>query len=571
MISLVIPTAGFYRHNERLWEQIGEAQAEGIDLEAIFVVGGTIAPAFQAALSKAAITGHILTCGVPFRAGAAIAIGLAHASHETVVCMHDDIQVKEFTRLLAELKAGLKDTDIAVPVLEQSANPDQERATFRVGKTTHYIDRGCFAVRRSAFSEFLPGLGAFEIDGYGAAIQWNSATRGRTVNVVDCGTITHIGSATLGDMMTTEAYAEAFRRDMANLAGQMGVPVELDSRPAMPRILPKRAAYWEPYPISKGQEYLINEVDAVDFHYQGRTEPRIKLGDRFSIPSFMDKYELALVRHTGLGDALMATASLTLFKQKNPMVEIHVYANGISAEVMRKCPAVDKVFSVVDWRQIPVSAVDWSVANGSEGTPAFGFFALGLQYCSGSPMSISAARQVTPGEKPIGIQLHGGWKTKHWSKAIELGKRLIEGGNEVRFFGEHGDIPEELNRFSLAGKIGGLDGLIHEIGSLAAWVGFDSGPSYLANAIGIPTVWLFSTHDPRGLIGLCHTAAPYETIWRGWPVKCFEEHGISCRHPHQGGSCPLRTGLGANCVDDISVDEVIEKLKLITGATHVLK
>jgi hypothetical protein len=259
----------------------------------------------------------------------------------------------------------------------------------------------------------------------------------------------------------------------------------------------------------------------------------------------------------------MATASFRAFKTLYPDVSIRVFAgNDMIATVMRHCPFIDKVEVVSQHSQVPPTAVDWGVANGIEGTTFYGFWALGIEDFAGPrKMSFEIDEERRPQGMVAGIQLHGGWPSKQYRHWKELGHALQSLGFEVRCFGQQEKLRSEaaLEGFQVI-DTPGLENFARELNKLAVWIGFDSGGSYLANALGVPSVWLWATHDPAGLIGGCGDAGSWEAIWRGKPVKCFEMHGISCRFPVSSvGQCPFRGDKpGADCIDEIEVNEILD-------------
>lgn len=556
MTSLIIPSGGLFRHNEILFWQLSQVK-DSIPFELIIPSHRGEYDRLKWHLQdKLGLNACFVDVPEPWGIGKALALALKRCLGDQVVVLHDDIETDNIGLLLSELS---REGGLRVPMVEGSDNPDQRSGS---ATTTHYIDRCAFGIQRSILDSIGGFCDGYTVDGYAADVQFQVARSGLPAIVSQSAQIRHPGGSMSHDVFGLQRLYEHYRSDMELLSARMRVPFELESRPGLPRIIPAQTDR-SPIEIDRSTaDDMLNTMDSDEYVFEGKRYRRIRTGCNYSIAPLLERYDAALLRWFGLGDALMATASFRAFKELFPDTAIRVFAKGLTAEIMRHCPEVDKVEEVENFSQVPASAVDWGVANGIEGTPFYGFHALGIEDYSGPRrMSVKFAVPARPQSKRAGIQLHGGWPTKSYAYWLELGAMLRDMGFEVRYYGHSPEKREKaLAEGFLAPDTPTISDFAAELAQLSVWVGFDSGGSYLANALGVPSVWLFATHDPAGLIGGCGASGSWEAIWKGMPVTCYEMNGESCRLPvNTGGKCPRRPdGLGADCIDSITVDEIAD-------------
>lgn len=579
MISLIVPAAGLFRHNETLWTRIAADQTI-LPFELVIPVAGEISPRLKGRLAQLKV-GHRFVVIPSTNVGALLEAGIHGSRGDWLVWLHDDAlpdHVAALLRKLTEREGG----GLRVPIVRKSHNVDQAE-----GKpiTTRPIDRSCFAFRRDEYTSLELDVSRFAIDGYQVAIQAAYARRGIPV-WIEGARISHEGSQTLCNA-AEEDWNALFQEDMRIAAETMGTYAEADQRPAIPRLIP---AGLIPEGYEHGQaidvtspdvDELVNLYDSSRFTYKRETYGRVTMGDRFSIPPIMDTYDVALVKNMGFGDLLMHSSAVWHFKQLYPWVRFRVFTYSGPAIQARRVEAFDDVIELKAGDSIPSTAREWDVANGLEGTPIRGFRELGIEELVPigvrrmSPYRILDERTIDV-ELPansIGIQLNGGWLHKRYGHANELAGILEAQGFTPVFFGTAGGIETDPRFLRISTPT--LDDFAAHLAKLSAWIGFDSGASYLANALGIPSVWIFASHDPRGLIGACGANAAYRTIWPALPLVCARRHGISCR-PFGGaafagyGKCGLRLEQpGAECLDSIDprilAGEVVNLLEEFTS------
>jgi len=146
----------------------------------------------------------------------------------------------------------------------------------------------------------------------------------------------------------------------------------------------------------------------------------------------------------------------------------------------------------------------------------------------------------------VGINPGRSYPSKEWpaERFAELGRKLVERGNSVVVMWGPG---EEEDARAIAGAIGegatvapptSLTELPAVVAALGALITIDSGLKHLAVCLGVPTLTLFGSTDPREWhIGRAHDAY----LWRGY----------SCS-PCRRRACPI----GTPCMD-FAVTEVL--------------
>ncbi|MFC1566420.1 lipopolysaccharide heptosyltransferase II [bacterium] len=167
------------------------------------------------------------------------------------------------------------------------------------------------------------------------------------------------------------------------------------------------------------------------------------------------------------------------------------------------------------------------------------------------------------GEKIIGIHPGSVWFTKKWpvKKFIDLIKHLSYNNYKIIIFGDKSDekIGFEIEKSDfLHSNVLNLIGnttikqLIGFIKKISLYITNDSGPMHIAAAEDIPLIAFFGpTVKDIGFF-------PYSKR------AIVLEKDIECRPCgiHGGNKCPKKH---FKCMNDISVDEVIEKIKDILG------
>lgn len=564
LTSLVIPSAGLFRHNERLWAALGAAKA-AFPFEVVIPCFDEPSPRLSTRLAQLAIPHRFVVVGENenrigelFHAGTNVAIG------DVVVWLHDDAlpvgEVRAFLRELGRFEPG---QGVRVPKVKGSRNSDQAEGPSGP-HSTRFIDRACIAFPRSIYYGLGIDVRGYAIDGYQVAVQSHVAREGFTTVVAAC-SITHEGGATLV-ALPARNYAELYSADTHKVSGILGTYVEHGQRPAVPRIIPKGVTrdidfYFEDSGFDDAEE-AVNSLDQLYFRYRGEKFTRITKGDRFTIAPLLDVYDVALIQNMGIGDMMMHSSAAYHFKRLFPHVRFRCFCSPGIAYVANRLPgAWDEVIPLTVGETFPQSARVWNVVNGLEGTPLFGFRQLGIGDIPHEERRMapyvrkSIEFPVLPGgPRRIGIQLNGGWRHKRYARPDDLGDAIADLGFTPIFFGTI-DIP--LSGRHARVQTPTLDDFAGCLLQLDGWIGFDSGASYIANSLGIPSLWLFASHNPGGLIEACGAAGRYRTIWPAKPSECAKRYGKSCR-PGLGGAffgwgqCGLKpTEGGAPCLDEL--------------------
>lgn len=461
----------------------------------------------------------------------------------------------------AEVVRQLTSYPFAVPVYTDSDNPDQlPTGGVFPWVTTRWIDERVISVSREALDGSRGWNEAFRRVGFGLDLQARLAMLGIKVTVVPTAPI---GS----EPSPSEDVAEDWRLACTALAA----PKDFNGKPIRPRILPPSDPKAKPVEVtSENALRYVNEAPSELYRFRDRVFQRILTGDGYALPPLMDSYSFAMHPRAGIGDALMVTSGLSVFNAAFPRIRIRAYARGGAAEVLERCPAVAEVVRYSRPEELPRSVLHWNLMAMPVGTSHFAFFILGLSGYRGPKRMVFRPRPLDLPQVPggtIGVQVRGGASSKYYSKWPELVRALLDNGHRVLVFpsGSDDPPPKGLEDYILTAETPTVDHLAHYVKGLSGWIGFDSGPSFMANALGVPSVWLCATHDPGTLIGGCGDAAPWTAIWRKWQAKCAQSQGITCRNglgvpTGPWGACAIREGFGADCIDDISVEEILRAL-----------
>ena len=418
----------------------------------------------------------------------------------------------------------------------------------------------------------------FSIDGYQVKLQHAFARAGKAAAIASV-MVLHEGGSTLINVQDRD-YGQLFEVDTRRISDVLGTYVEHGARPAIPRIIPEGREFDEDLLFAEDPLRTINETTNQTYQFRGAEYGRITMGNQYAIPPLIDVYDVALVTATGIGDAVMHTSAVHHFKELYPDVKFRLFTYGNVADLSRRFDVWDQVIKLAPGEGLPPSARVWNVANGIEGTPNFGFRDLGIDSMIPKDERRTSRYKRHGGQAPdfpagrplAGIQLNGGWKHKRYAHPEALADALYAQGFYPMFFGTlEIRIDSEFPRIQTKD----LDTFAACLEQLAVWVGFDSGASYLANSLGIPSVLMFASHNPGGLIEACGAAGPYRTIYPARQRECAFTHGKSCRPGLGGaffgwGTCGLKEPeAGAVCLDEIDPEFIAQEVVnlLATAAT----
>lgn len=569
LTTLVVPSAGLFRHNEKLWALVAASKAAS-PVQLVIPCFDEPSPRLATRLSQLEVRHQFVVVGDDRRrVGALFHAGTLMASGEVVVWMHDDaMPVGGLKRFLADLVAFGPGQGVRVPTINGSANHDQALGGY-APHSTRYIDRAALAFERGLYRSLALDVSRYAIDGYQVEIQAAAAREGLTT-VVCAAKCSHEGGATLVNLPARD-YAKLFEADTREVSGVLGTYVEHGQRPAVPRIIPKGVSleadlFFEDTGLDPIE--AVNSFDQTSFVYRGEPYGRVTCGDRYTIPPLLDVYDVGLIAQMGIGDTMMHSAACRHFKELFPHVRIRAFCPVHVAYVASRLPgAFDQVVALQPGEPFPASARVWNVANGLEGTPVFGFEQLGIGRIPLEERRMAVYRTKAlefpdlPAGRKVGIQMSGGWKHKRYAHIDALADALADLGLVPVVFGS---ADSRLSGRHQAVQVHTLDDLAGCLLQLEAWIGYDSGPSYIANSLGVPTVWMFASHNPGGLIEACGASAPYRTVWPAKPSECAKKHGRTCRPGLGGaffgwGTCGVREPEGgAACLDELEPSRLAE-------------
>jgi ADP-heptose:LPS heptosyltransferase len=367
---------------------------------------------------------------------------------------------------------------------------------------------------------------------------------------------------------------------------------------------PRYFAAWDTDPVRQAIGSAASENVKVYDLRTGHALPvkpvegkRLRIGAHYDLAARLTELHCGMVRDIGIGDTFMLTPALRAFKKAYPNCRTVVTHCWEAGEVLRHLPFLDEVNIAKTGDFHPLELFNAGEGSGSEGTIRQMFFNLGVGPASGSlddPEWENIDRRLSytflPGEKAeaervltegfpelpaapvvIGIQLHGGWRSKSWSYTAAFVPRLLEEGYYVVLFGTEADrtpIVEPHERVMRLPKMS-IREAVAVISLLDVMVTFDSGLGYAASAVGCAVVSLWGPHNPASL--LMDTGAPNQVALRKMtPQMCHDKHGFSCRSGPTskqtgGSSCPLRGEgeVGGDCIDAISPCNVLDEVLLI--------
>lgn len=143
----------------------------------------------------------------------------------------------------------------------------------------------------------------------------------------------------------------------------------------------------------------------------------------------------------------------------------------------------------------------------------------------------------------------GAWSKRGWPRIAELAERLKAEGWTVRSFGlPHEAVPGAEDRTGIP-----MRQAIDEIGRCAAFVGHDGGMCHIAEAIGVPTLWLFG---PTAMVKNGPVFAHSRLLTARIPcAPClYKSDWRRCEQPV--------------CMDSLTLDETLEAFREMTAAAE---
>lgn len=272
--------------------------------------------------------------------------------------------------------------------------------------------------------------------------------------------------------------------------------------------------------------------------------------------------------YAGIGDLVMATGAMGAFHDRHPETLLDIYAH-VHLEVFWNLPFVRRLQTPLLGRMAVAMMPAGPPGDTPNGTLARFYEALQVDDVPVSKRRMRynhapgdceyAHTQLTragwQGQPLIGVQWRGGKASKAWAGVLALCRLLVREGYFVVITSDKA-LPIDEPGIAVLWTFYNVRELASIQSHMQCYVGFDSGPTHLAAAIGIPTVWLFSATDPRYLIEQAGANAPFRVVWPRWWEKCLSRHGTNCRVSDvpgvmaEGRYCPFRLGEeGADCLD----------------------
>ena len=293
---------------------------------------------------------------------------------------------------------------------------------------------------------------------------------------------------------------------------------------------------------------------------------------------------IMLVMLKTLGDVVVCTTITRELKKEFPNSEIHFYTNKPYAEILAGNPDIAQVHAPDDWNcngifmEIAQKEYDavyapyqtrpecnmWHQKEATRHQHLVDFYwqRMGMHrpieerecYLYPSKECYDKAMEHISMDVPrVAVHSTTGVATKDWpiERFDALAEELRKAGYACVQVGARGDKPVR-GAVDLRGKMGLLE-LAAFLSKCAAFVGLDSGVSYIADAMRTPTVVIQGSTDPKtsGPISgrVVHLFAKDTGYQDCQVVRCH----TNCRHE-------------INCNTKISVEDVLDKLEPILAA-----
>ena len=354
-------------------------------------------------------------------------------------------------------------------------------------------------------------------------------------------------------------------------------------------------AYFEDTDLSlRLQEfgYRIASVSAPLIHHRSRTR-RIVREDvdgyearnrlvfearwRYYLKRRSFRYRCKIIRHGAHGDVLCLSPALSALRRRWKQAFISVETR--CPEMLLGHPDVDQLFLPGDATPLDEWDIVWRLDGASECrqtlslTDAF-CEALGVRREPGdvpqffvSEHDRNRARSLIPNE-PFAV-LHVGltWPTKMWSldSFRKFGLRLQEDfGLRIVEVGDDRTPPLWLD-YDLRGRTGWKElGAVMERATV--FIGIDSGPAHIAQALGTPAVLLFGPTSPARVLHGAASGTPSRVL----PILASRLACLGCYDVHPIGAefayCPRGDH---KCMTEITPDIVLDAVQRLVSGEEV--
>ena len=177
----------------------------------------------------------------------------------------------------------------------------------------------------------------------------------------------------------------------------------------------------------------------------------------------------------------------------------------------------------------------------------------------------TAANIVDKIRRPIiGIQTSGSKPYKVMARADQIADLVYESGMTPLVL-RHPESSLAVDYPSIWGAGVWGAGIRHcaaLISHLDGWIGHDSGPSYCAVALGIPSVILQGPINARGVLESTGHAF-YRCLSQFEPSQCFSRFGRCCDVSIATTTCPFMQRDGAQCIDMVEPIDIVAALRMV--------
>lgn len=287
--------------------------------------------------------------------------------------------------------------------------------------------------------------------------------------------------------------------------------------------------------------------------------------------------KIMLIMLKTMGDVILTTTIVHELKKEYPQSEIHFYTNKMYAPLLANNPDIFEIHAPDDWNpnalflemaskqydivfapyQIRSQCNMWHQDPHTRDQHLVDFYwhRMGMHrpitdrecYLFPDAKDIAkAADHISMDVPRIAVHSTTGVATKDWPHFSEVTEELRKAGYGVVQVGHRNDNVVH-KAVDLRGKMGFLE-LAAFLSNCAAFVGLDSGISYMADAMKIPTIVIQGSTDPvtSGPISkrVVHLFAQQTGYADCQVVRCHTD----CRQTR-------------NCINEITVDHVLDKLE----------
>jgi hypothetical protein len=514
----------------------------------------------------------------PFNHGELLNLAMSQVRTIGAWVIHDDVAASgETGRMLASMSVQAN----AVLAFPNVSGPDgswQQRVEATSwSDAVSYCSSSAFWVTKP----WYPGI-PFDMPGksfIGPFLQLQARKDGRRAIVVHPASVTHRFGGTWDSNVARETSRTMLREAAMFTASRFQIRVDGWGRLSEPcpvrhddgtpiATVDEGLIRIGPVRIYKGDKpdawHFANASPSDTWIYRGETSRRYRVGDGYRVCGEPGRLTITVQPNIGLGDVVFVAKAIRAIGEAWPGVEIHGTSQGGYGRLLAWCS------DLKSWHGAPAtpeSALEIGhLGNwGADYVPDHLCRHFGVEYRGqqarfeipkGDLQSAETLleRAGYDGRPLLAIVPQGGWIAKRWVRFREFVLQAQNRGYAVWTPGRS-DVPG-----TLAIDTPDYMSAVALLPLCTAVVGFDSGLSHVAVALGCKTVVLSGPTDALGL-ALEGDAPNAVALEMRDPMQghCGLNH---CRKKDGGASCPLRMGLpGADCIDEIAPHHVWRALE----------